>query len=149
MNELMTFTNDEFGKLRTIETDKGIYFVGKDLALMLGYKNPRKALIDNVDERDKVVTKVTTSGGVQDTTVINESRANSLILGSRLPKAKEIRHWVTSEVLPSIYHTGSYSMTSENQSDVKLVTITPEMAEILLKSETQRRIQITNNVAMS
>ena len=70
MNNLTTFTNKEFGKLRTIETNKGIYFVGKDLALMLGYKNPRKALIDNVDERDKVVTKVTTSGGVQDTTVI-------------------------------------------------------------------------------
>ena len=139
MNELITFTNAEFGKLRTIETDKGIYFVGKDLALMLGYKNPRKALIDNVDERDKVVTKVTTSGGVQDTTVINESGANSLILGSRLPKAKEIRHWVTSEVLPSIYHTGSYSMTSENQSDVKLVTITPEMAEIMLEKNIANR----------
>lgn len=139
MNELITFTNAEFGKLRTIETDKGIYFVGKDLALMLGYKNPRKALIDNVDERDKVVTKVTTSGGVQDTTVINESGANSLILGSRLPKAKEIRHWVTSEVLPSIYHTGSYSMTSENRSDVKLVTITPEMAEIMLEKNIANR----------
>lgn len=139
MNELMTFTNDEFGKLRTIETDKGIYFVGKDLALMLGYKNPRKALIDNVDERDKVVTKVTTSGGVQDTTVINESGANSLILGSRLPKAKEIRHWVTSEVLPSLYHTGSYSIQSENQSDVKLVTITPEMAEIMLEKNIANR----------
>lgn len=139
MNELMTFTNDEFGKLRTIEIDKGIYFVGKDLALMLGYKNPRKALIDNVDERDKVVTKVTTSGGVQDTTVINESGANSLILGSRLPKAKEIRHWVTSKVLPSIYHTGSYSIQSENRSDVKLVTITPEMAEIMLEKNIANR----------
>lgn len=138
-NQITVFDNAEFGKLRTVETDKGIYFVGKDVANMLGYKNTRIALADNVNAKDKVVTKVTTYGGVQDTICINESGVYALILGSKLPKAQTIKHWVTSEVLPAIYRTGSYSTTSENPLDVKLVTITPEMAEEMLKHNVANR----------
>jgi prophage antirepressor-like protein len=139
MNELMTFTNAEFGKLRTIETDKGVYFVGKDVAQALGYKNSRQAILHNVDEKDRGVYSVDTPSGVQQMSAINESGLYALILGSRKREAVEFKHWVTSEVLPSIYRTGSYSMTSENQSDVKLVTITSEMAEIMLEKNIANR----------
>lgn len=98
-NQITVFDNAEFGKLRTVETDKGIYFVGKDVANMLGYKNTRIALADNVNAKDKVVTKVTTYGGAQDTVCINESGVYALILGSKLPKAQAIKHWVTVDAL--------------------------------------------------
>lgn len=139
MNELITFTNAEFGKLRTIETDKGVYFVGKDVAQALGYKNSRQAILHNVDEKDRGVYSVDTPSGVQQMSAINESGLYALILGSRKREAIEFKHWVTSEVLPSIYRTGSYSMTSGNRSDVKLVTITPEMAEIMLEKNIANR----------
>lgn len=139
MNELITFTNAEFGKLRTIETDKGVYFVGKDVAQALGYKNSRQAILHNVNEKDRGVYSVDTPSGVQQMSAINESGLYALILGSRKREAVEFKHWVTSEVLPSIYRTGSYSIQSENQSDVKLVTITPEMAEIMLEKNIANR----------
>ena len=65
MNEVKVFKNEQFGSIRTMETDGNVWFVGKDVALALGYKNATKALHDNVDDEDKVVTKVTTSGGMQ------------------------------------------------------------------------------------
>lgn len=102
MNEVKVFKNEQFGSIRTMETDGNVWFVGKDVALALGYKNATKALHDNVDDEDKVVTKVTTSGGMQDAALINESGLYALVLGCKLPKAKEFKHWVTSEVLPSI-----------------------------------------------
>lgn len=84
------------------------WFVGKDVAEILGYSNTRKALADHVDEEDKGVTKCDTLGGVQDLTVINESGLYSLILSSKMPNAKKFKSWVTSEVLPSIRKTGGY-----------------------------------------
>lgn len=139
MNELMTFKNDEFGKLRTIETNKGIYFVGKDVAEALGYSAARNAIATHVDADDKLTHQISASGQKRDVTFINESGVYALIFSSKLPKAKEFKHWVTSEVLPSIRKTGSYSIQSENRSDVKLVTITPEMAEIMLEKNIANR----------
>ena len=139
MNNLMTFTNKEFGKLRTIETDKGIYFVGKDVAEALGYTNTRQAILHNVHKNDRGVYSVDTLSGTQQMTAINESGLYALILGSRKKEAIEFKHWVTSEVLPSIYHTGSYSVPSENQSQVKLITITPAMAEKMLEKNIANR----------
>lgn len=108
MNELRTFKNDEIGEVRTLVIDGEPYFVGKDVAEILGYSNSRKAIGDHVDEEDKGVTKCDTLGGRQDLTIVNESGLYSLILSSKLPTAKKFKHWVTSDVLPSIRKTGAY-----------------------------------------
>jgi len=110
-NKLQIFENAEFGQLRTVEINGEIWFVGKDVAEILGYTNSRKAIIDHVDEEDKGVTKCDTPSGVQEMVVINESGLYSLILTSKLPKAKEFKHWVTSEVLPTIRKHGAYMTT--------------------------------------
>ena len=102
MNYMEIFKNSEFGSVRTTLIDNQPYFVGKDVADILGYKNSRQAIRDHVDEEDKGVTKWVTKGGAQNLTVINESGLYSLILGSKLPSAKRFKKWVTSEVLPSI-----------------------------------------------
>lgn len=108
MNNLQIFKNEKFGSVRTLNINGEPYFVGKDIAKVLGYSNPRKAISDHVDVEDKGVTKCDTLGGAQELNVINESGLYSLILSSKLPKAKEFKHWVTSEVLPSIRKTGGY-----------------------------------------
>lgn len=110
MNEIKIFENSEFGAVRTSIIDNQPYFVGKDVADILGYKNSRRAIRDHVDEEDKGVTKWVTKGGVQNVTVINESGLYSLILGSKLPSAKRFKKWVTSEVLPSIRKHGIYTI---------------------------------------
>lgn len=109
MNELRVFENTEFGSIRMIEIDDMPYFVGKDVAEILGYTNPLKAIRDHVDDEDKGVNEMDTPGGKQKLTIINESGLYSLILSSKLPKAKEFKHWVTSVVLPSIRKTGMYA----------------------------------------
>lgn len=130
MNEIQTFTNAEFGSLRTVEIDGMIWFVGKDVAKALGYKNPQEAVRMHVDPEDKGVSKTLTPRGEQDTTIINESGLYSLILSSKLPKAKEFKHWVTSEVLPSIRKTGQYTLidkpTAETVMDVQMRPLTPD-----------------------
>lgn len=115
MNELQIFNNEEFGQVRTVVIDDEPYFVGKDVAVALGYKNSRVALQDNVDAEDKVVTKVTTSGGTQDTIVINESGLYALVFGSKLETAKKFKRWVTSDVLPTLRKTGSYEMPKQKE----------------------------------
>ena len=135
-NDVMVFTNAEFGSVRTIEIDNKPYFVGKDVADILGYTNTRKALTDHVDDEDRGVAKCDTLGGVQNLSVINESGLYSLIFGCKLPKAKEFKRWVTSEVLPEIRKTGNYSNGNEN---IELVTITPEMASKLLENNFNNR----------
>ena len=109
-NDIKIFENEEFGKIRTVLIDDQTWFVGKDIAEALGYSNPRKAISDHVDDEDKGVTNRYTLGGRQDITVINESGLYSLILSSKLPKAKKFKRWVTSEVLPSIRKTGMYAV---------------------------------------
>ena len=106
------FTNERFGKLRVVIIDGEPYFVGKDVATALGYKNPREAIRYHVDARDKREEKILLPSGVQKTILINKSGVYSMILDSQLPKAKEYRHWVTSEVLPQIDETGSYSVVA-------------------------------------
>ena len=108
MNDLTTFTNPEFGQVRTVEIDGTPWLVGKDVAEALGYTNPQKAIRDHVDEEDKGVNDSFTPGGTQTLVVINESGLYSLVLSSKLPTAKKFRRWVTSEVLPSIRKHGAY-----------------------------------------
>lgn len=108
MNDIQIFNNPEFGQIRTIDHDGEPWFVGKDVAVALGYSNSRKALADHVDDEDRGVTKCDTLGGAQDLAVINESGLYSLVLSSKLPTAKKFKRWVTSEVIPSIRKHGGY-----------------------------------------
>lgn len=108
MNEIKIFENSMFGKVRTIELNGEPYFAGRDVVKALGYSNVHDALNKHVDKEDKGVAKCDTLGGTQDITVINESGVYSLVFGSKLPKAKEFKRWVTSEILPSIRRHGAY-----------------------------------------
>jgi prophage antirepressor-like protein len=107
MNALQVFTYTDH-PVRVIEINGDPFFVGKDVAEVLGYSNPRDALRKHVDEEDKGVANCDTPGGAQELTVINESGLYSLILQSKLPSARAFKHWVTSEVLPSIRKHGAY-----------------------------------------
>lgn len=107
---LQTFNNTEFGNIRTLTIDFEPWFVGKDVATALGYKEPTKATREKVDNEDKGVSKIDTPMGAQNMIIINESGLYSLILSSKLPNAKKFKRWVTSEVLPAIRKTGSYSV---------------------------------------
>ena len=110
MNELQIFKHDGFGEIRTLEIEGEPWFVGKDVASILGYSNSRDALRKHVDEEDKGVANCDTPGGMQETIIINESGLYSLILSSKLPQAKAFKRWVTSEVLPAIRKQGAYSL---------------------------------------
>ena len=108
MNEIKIFQNEQFGRVRTLEIENEPYFVGKDVAEILGYTNTRKALIDHVDEEDKTSNETLRVNGTN-LTLINESGLYSLILKSKLPQAKQFKRWVTNEVLPSIRKHGLYA----------------------------------------
>lgn len=113
--EITVFNKEEFGEVRSITIDGEPWFVGKDIAKALEYKNPERELRKKVDERDKGVTKMVTPGGEQDIIIINESGFYSLVLLSKNAKAKEFKYWVTSEVLPSIRKTGAYHLSPAQQ----------------------------------
>ena len=115
MNDLQIFSNPEFGQVRTVELDGQPWLVGADVATALGYKNPRKALADHIDPEDKGVTKRDTLGGEQEILIINESGLYSLILSSKMPKAKAFKHWVTSEALPALRKNGVYETVKAQQ----------------------------------
>lgn len=108
MQDLSIFTSPEFGEVRVAIIDGNPWFVGKDVASILGYSNSRKAISDHVDMDDKGVTKRDTLGGSQEMTIINESGLYSLVLSSKLPSAKRFKHWVTTDILPSIRKHGAY-----------------------------------------
>ena len=118
MNELMIFKNERFGSIRTTEINGEVWFVGKDVAEALGYTNPSKAISDHVNEDDKLNNGSLSSLGQRGGWIINESGVYSLIFGSKLDSAKDFKHWVTSEVLPSIRKTGSYSIPQKSQQEI-------------------------------
>ena len=115
-NEIKIFENEEFGSVRTLEINGKPYFVGKDVADILGYQNGSRDINRHVDEDDR--EKVMIFDGNQDkvSIIINESGLYSLILSSKMPTAKKFKHWVTSDVLPAIRKTGSYSIQSKPDS---------------------------------
>ena len=110
MNEITVFNNDEFGSIRTWVVDDEPWFVGKDIATILGYAKPENAIANHVDDEDKISTLIQGSGSnyKSKAILINESGLYSLILSSKLPSAKKFKRWVTGEVLPSIRKIGSY-----------------------------------------
>lgn len=139
MNELQIFENVEFGSVRTLMINDAPYFVGKDVAEILGYANPRKAIIDHVDEEDKMdgVTIRDSIGREQNPVLINESGLYSLILSSKMPNAKKFKNWVTAEVLPSIRKHGAY-MTPETLEAAILNPDTMIQLCMALKDEQQK-----------
>lgn len=119
MNELKIFSNKDFGQVRTVVIDNEPWFVGNDVAKALGYAKAREAIKSNVDEMDTSLMGVTDAlGRKQQTTIINESGLYSLIFGSKLESAKIFKRWVTSEVLPALRKTGTYSVTTTCQYPV-------------------------------
>lgn len=141
MNEMQVFSNPDFGTIRTTEIEGEPWFVGKDVASVLGYTNPRKALADHVDADDKGVTKRDTLGGAQEMTVINESGLYALVLSSKLPGAKQFKRWVTSEVLPSIRKTGSYALPKDYPAALRALADAEE-AKLRLLAENQQQAQV-------
>ena len=138
-NELQIFKNEEFGQVRTVLVNNEPYFVGKDVAEILGYAKPLNALATHVDEDDSLKQGLIDSmGRKQETIVINESGLYSLILSSKLPTAKRFKRWVTSEVLPSIRKHGAY-MTPETIESVLLSPDTLIKLAQNLKDEQEKR----------
>ena len=144
-SQMQIFENNEFGSIRTLEIDGEPWFVGKDIAVILGYSNPRDALAKHVDDEDKGVAKCDTPGGVQDLTVINESGLYSLVLSSKLSTAKKFKRWVTSEVIPSIRKHGVY-MTPET---IEKVLYNPDfiiqIAKNLKSEQEKNKILVAQN----
>ena len=120
MNNIQVFKNSEFGTVRTVEVDREPFFVGKDVAEILGYSNPQKAIRDHVDEEDKTLNESFTVNGTM-AVLINESGLYSLVLSSKLPTAKRFKRWVTSEVLPAIRKTGGYIGGAENMTEAEIM----------------------------
>lgn len=141
--ELQIFQNAEFGSVRTATIDGEPYFVGKDVATILGYSNPRDAISKHVDDEDKGVAKCDTLGGRQEILFINESGLYSLILRSQLPAAKKFKRWVTSEVLPAIRRHGMYA-TEELIANPDLAIA----AFKALKAEREKRQALEEAVAV-
>lgn len=146
-NNIVAFKYNE-QQVRTIEKNGEPWFVGKDVAEILGYSDTAQAVRKHIDNEDKGVVEMTTPGGKQPVTIINESGLYSLILSSKLPTAKEFKHWVTSEVLPSIRKTGEYKITPAQQNRLDIMERNSRAREASLwlrisaqvKSDTYRQV---------
>lgn len=140
---ITVFNNSEFGEIRTTEIGGEPWFVGKDIAVVLGYKDSVNALKLHVDEDDKRGWQITTSSGEQTMTVINESGLYSLILGSKLPSARAFKRWVTSEVLPSIRKHGMYAKDELLDDPDLMIAVLTE-----LKAEREKAKRLSETVAV-
>lgn len=141
MNDLQIFNNEEFGQIRTVTIDNEPWFVGKDVAEALGYSEPRSAVSKKVDDTDKGVAEMETPSGKQNMTIINESGLYALIFGSKLDSAKRFKHWVTSEVLPSIRKHGMYAVDELVNNPELLIKVATE-----LKEEREKNKELENTV---
>ena len=139
MGELQIFKNEEFGEVRTVEIGGESWFVGKDVAEILGYSNTRDALAKHIDGEDKGDVAIRDSiGREQSTTIINESGLYSLILSSKLPNAKAFKRWITSEVLPSIRKHGGYINGQAEMSPEELMAKALQVAQKTLEEREAR-----------
>ena len=147
MNELQIFQNPEFGEVRTVSIDGEPWFVGKDVADILGYSTSRDAFARHVDDEDKtsVVIPDTGSNYKSKATLINESGLYSLVLSSKLPTAKKFKRWVTSEVLPAIRKTGGYSIKQKTQAEPDKTKVM--RAEAMLRNSISKQAKIMMEIA--
>ncbi|WP_302938441.1 BRO-N domain-containing protein [Phascolarctobacterium succinatutens] len=141
MNNLQIFNSPEFGQVRTIQQNGEPWFVGKDVAEILGYKDTSDAMKKHVDIEDKLTRRFADSGQNREMYIINESGLYSLILSSKMPKAKEFKRWVTSEVIPAIRKTGKYEAMAQ------AVPINDEPATDFTQLEFDQRIRIAAIIA--
>lgn len=149
MNNLQIFNSPEFGQVRTIQQNGEPWFVGKDVAEILGYKKPENAIAVHVDDEDKTTTLIQGTGSnyKSNAIIINESGLYSLILSSKMPKAKEFKRWVTSEVIPAIRKTGGYIAGSENMTDAELMAKAVLVAQSTIQQRDQRIKELESDVA--
>lgn len=129
---ITTFNNEEFGNVRTLTIDREPWFVGKDIAECLGYTNTKKAVRDHIDNEDKIMGEQNVTPSLKDNlgrkqypTFINESGVYSLILSSKLESAKKFKRWVTSEVLPSLRKTGTYTVVAAQPNTTSSIVVQP------------------------
>ncbi|HEA4970525.1 TPA: ORF6C domain-containing protein [Staphylococcus aureus] len=144
MQELQTFNFEEL-PVRTLEVDGEPYFIGKDVADVLGYTNSRKALSDHVDEEDKLTSRIVTAGQNRNVTIINESGLYSLIFSSKLENAKRFKRWVTSEVLPTLRKTGAYQVPSDPMQALRLMFEATEQTKQEIKNVKDDVIDLKEN----
>ena len=131
MNNPIVFNNPEFGEIRTVMIDNEPWFVGKDITNALGYEKGRNAIQKYVDEDDALKWGITDSlGREQETTIINESGLYSLIFSSKLESARKFKHWVTSEVLPSIRKNGVYGTSKFFATDPSVAVSVASLARV-------------------
>lgn len=153
MNELQIFKNEEFGEIRSLNVNNEPWFVGKDVAEILGYSNASKAVSAHVDKEDRILEMLSHSqnGNVvkTQTTLINESGLYSLILSSKLPTAKKFKRWVTSEVLPSIRKTGGYKLPDNPMDVLKLMFQAQENTNKEVAKHDQRITELEENKLLS
>lgn len=129
MNEMIIFNNPQFGDIRMMDINGETWFVGKDVASILGYKNPRQAIATNVDEDDKGVHGMDTPSGRQEMTIINESGLYALVLNSKLKTARDFKNWVTKDVLPAIRRNGGYVNGQNDMTPQELMAAALLMAQ--------------------
>ncbi|AVS45119.1 TPA: ORF6C domain-containing protein [Staphylococcus aureus] len=144
MQALQTFNFEEL-PVRTLEVDGEPYFIGKDVADVLGYTNSRKALSDHVDEEDKLTSRIVTAGQNRNVTIINESGLYSLIFSSKLENAKRFKRWVTSEVLPTLRKTGAYQIPSDPMQALRLMFEATEQTKQEIKNVKDDVIDLKEN----
>lgn len=144
MNEVKLF-DFESNKIRTVMIDNEPYFVGKDVAKVLGYAEPRSAVSKKVDDEDKGVAKIATPSGTQEMTVINESGVYSLVFGSKLPSAKKFKRWVTSEVLPTLRRTGGYRLPQTPEEKIQLLLEANQSANTKIEKVEERVTNLEEN----
>lgn len=144
MNELKIFQNQEFGAVRTIIIDDEVWFVGNDVARALGYQKPDQAVRTNVSDEDSTLMGVSDSNNhTQQMKVINESGLYDLVFESRLPSAKRFRHWVTSEVLPSIRKNGGYIQNQEELTPEQIVANALIVAQSIIKDKDKKIAELS------
>ena len=147
MTVFKNLVHPEFGELRTVKIDEEPWFVGKDVAEALGYSNTSKAIITHVADEDKIIKMLPNSQNgktVGKTYIINESGLYSLILSSKLPSAKEFKHWVTSEVLPSIRKNGAYIRNQENMTPAEIVARGLIAAQKIIEEREKEIVHLNN-----
>lgn len=150
MNNIKIFNSPDFGQIRTIKQNGEPWFVGKDVADILGYSNSSKAIPQHVDEEDRQKQNLPTAQNgklVAASWLINESGLYSLILSSKMPKAKEFKRWVTSEVIPAIRKTGGYIAGSENMTDAEIMAKAVLVAQSTIQQRDQRIKELESDVA--
>lgn len=146
MDNLQIFDSPDFGQIRTIQQNGEPWFVGKDVADILGYQNGSRDVNRHVDEDDRQNYQNGTFESNRGLTIINESGLYSLILSSKMPKAKEFKRWVTSEVIPAIRKTGGYIAGSENMTDAELMAKAVLVAQSTIQQRDQRIKELENDV---